>query len=107
MSQQLYNNLDDLKELSLNYYNKVKLNYDKIQNYIKNSISTINNLIEKATEVTYDTINNKYQEIKEKFNPVNDIKSGNIPVDPFFYNETIEFNDYKAEIRMSQYLVNN
>ena len=107
LSQQLYNNLDDLKELSLNYYNKVKSDYDKIQNYIKNSISTINNLIEKAIEVTYDTINNKYQEIKDKFNPVNDIKSGNIPVDPFFYNETIEFNDYKAEIRMRNYLVNN
>ena len=107
LSEQLYKHLDDLKEFSLNYYNKVKLSYDEMQNYIKNNISAINNLIEKAIEVTYDTINNKYQEIKSNFEPINDVKNTNKTVEFFSYNETIDINSNQAEIKMAKYIIDN
>ena len=107
VSEQLNQNLEELKELSLNYYDKAKKNYEIVEKYIENSIKKINNLIESALEVTYDTINSKYKEIKDKFNPVNNKTEKIIDVDPISHEETDDVNNYKAEIKMNKYNVNN
>ena len=106
INEQLYKNLDELKELSLEYYDKVKINYENLEQYVVNSINKINTLMEKANEVTYDTINNKYKEIKKKFTPVSNKTEEAISVDPIPYEEIVDINNYHTEIKMNRLDVN-
>ena len=68
----LVKSLNGLKDLSFSYYDKIKIKYDKIKDYIKDSILRIDELLEKSYNITIYVINNKYQEIKNNFNQIND-----------------------------------
>lgn len=70
--------LEELYHFSNKYYNKVNNSYYKVKKLIKSSAEQINNIIEKCANATYDTLANKYIEIKNKFKVVNDkIKKNN------------------------------
>ena len=107
MNDQLYQSLDELKSLSISYYNKVKLNYDKIKEYIENSILTIDKLIDKSSNVTYKIINGKYQEIKDNYNSVNETNEKEGEIDDFSYSQQDGDKHYKVKVKINQFLYNN
>ena len=72
VSTELNKNLDDLKEISISYYNEYKKNYDKVKEYIQDSILKIDKLIEECSILTNKTINSKYEEIMNNYNKIND-----------------------------------
>jgi len=59
-SNELNKILDDLKEISILYYDKFKENYDKTKEYIEDSILKIDKLIEKVSNITNSAINDKF-----------------------------------------------
>lgn len=61
-----------MKNLSFSYYDKIKIKYDKIKDYIKDSILRIDEQLEESYNITLYVINFKYQEIKDNFNQIND-----------------------------------
>ena len=71
INEELYTNLDKLKEISILYYDKFKENYDRAKEYIEDSILKIDKLIEKSSIITNDTINDKFEGIKEEYHLVN------------------------------------
>jgi len=72
VTTELNKNLDDLKEISISYYNEYKKNYDKVKEYIQDSILKIDKLIEECSILTNKIINNKYEEIMDNYNKIND-----------------------------------
>ena len=103
VNEQLYQNLEDLKELSISYYDKVKIKYEKIKEYIESSISNIHKLFEKSHDITYTTIKDKYQAIKNNYNSINDIvikEENNIQLK---YNK----ENYNTEITINNFIYNN
>jgi hypothetical protein len=103
VNELLYQSLEELKELSISYYNKVKLKYKNIKEYIENSVSYIDNLIEKSNEITDRTINDKYQEIKNNFNKINNKVNNETKKEPIIYNN----NEYKVDIKINNFINNN
>jgi hypothetical protein len=109
-SMKLYQNLEKLKELSISYYNKVKIKYDEIKQYIKDSVIMIDKLIEKSSNVTYKVIENKYKEIKDNFKKINSANNktqnnNNIEVMNLLKLESI--TNYQAQIKIYDIIVNN
>ena len=110
-NSKLEKSLEDLKELSFSYYNKVQINYDAIKDYIKNSILGIDELLEKSYNSTYNAINEKYQEIKENFHRINDTPPSNN--EKFEtkkltqYDSDDEHSAYEVEINMNNMIKNN
>ena len=69
--------LDELKDISISYYDKFKENYDKAKKYIEDSIIKIDELIEKSSIITNNAINDKFIEIKKNYHQINDTKTEN------------------------------
>ena len=103
VNEQLYQSLEELKDLSLSYYNKVKLQYDTIKEYVEKSISKVDTLIEKSNEITNTTINDKYQGIIDNYNSIKDTvnETGNIE------KKTFQNGSTKVEIKINNFLFNN
>ena len=103
VNEQLYQSLEELKELSLSYYNKVKLQYNKIKEYVEKSISKVDTLIEESNDITNKTIKNKYQEIINNYNSINKIvnETGKIEEKRFQNGNT------QVEIKINDFLFNN
>ena len=74
---ELNNNLDELRNMSISYYNEYKKNYDRAKKYIQDSIVNISKLIEECSIITNNTIKIKYEEIMEGFNKINNTDSFN------------------------------
>ena len=70
--------LDELKEISILYYDKFKENYNKAKEYIEDSILKIDKLIEKSSNITNNAINDKFQEIKKNYHTINDNNEKNL-----------------------------
>ena len=69
-SDKLIIKINELYNISLNYYNQANITYYKMKKSIINSIDKINELIKKCENITYQTINDKYVEIKNNFKPI-------------------------------------
>ena len=55
--------LQFLYNLSINYYNDIKGNYNSLRKYIEESLNEINNLLNVCANITYKTFADKYEEI--------------------------------------------
>jgi hypothetical protein len=100
--------LEELNKISSDYYSEVKTIYDIMKEEIINNIVEIDTLVNKCQQVTYETINNKYLEIKEQFNNIEDSKN--------FEREEINIDDYNSQqtdnyitmkTKVENYLTNN
>ena len=107
VSKQLYQSLEELKELSLLYYDNAKIQYQKIKEYVVNSIKKIDDLIEKSSEVTYKVINDKYQEYKDNFIKINQEKNEENEVESLSYNDIFKNENYNIQIKMNKIKLNN
>jgi hypothetical protein len=103
ISKNLYQRLEELKELSISYYNKVKIKYDKIKEYLEDSIIKIDELIEKSSNITYTTINDKYKEIKNNFKQINNKIVNSDKIEPI----TNSSQNSQIEIVISEMILNN
>ena len=100
--------LKELNKLSTEYYPKAKTIYEVMKEQIIDNIAKINDLINSCEKVTYETINNKYMEIKEKCNKIEDIKNSEkkeININP--YKTHITDNYFTVETKVGNYLIDN
>ena len=63
--------LEYLKTTSLDYYTKIKESYDKVKNYLIESINNINDGLNECANITYSTFAEKYKSISDKVESVN------------------------------------
>ena len=94
---ELNEKLEELYHFSNQYYNKVNNSYYKVKKLIESSAEQINNIIEKCANITYDTLANKYIEIKNKFQAVNETNNE--------VKDSIPVNDYNAKIEDKKYVI--
>ena len=100
--------LKELNKLSTEYYPKAQTIYEVMKEQIIDNIVKINDLINSCEKVTYETINNKYMEIKEKCNKIEDIKNSEkkeININP--YKTHITDNYFTVETKVGNYLIDN
>ena len=100
--------LKELNKLSTEYYPKAQTIYEVMKEQIIDNIVKINELINSCEKVTYETINNKYMEIKEKCNKIEDIKNSEkkeININP--YKTHITDNYFTVETKVGNYLIDN
>ena len=107
ITQYLNKSLDDLNYYIINYYKKVNSSFHQIKDFIEDSINQINELIEKSADVTFKVINNKYNEIKNDFNPTKYkvIKELQTEIDKHIEKDN-EIN-YIIETEIDKFLVEN
>ena len=103
ISNKLYEKLEELKNLSISYYNNVKIKYDKTKEYLENSIIKIDKLIEKSSNITFTTINDKYKEIKNNFTKINNTIENRDKKEPIIESNT----NYQIEIESYEMILNN
>ena len=100
--------LEELNQLSSEYYPQVKMFYEIAKEQIIDGIIEINNLINSCEKITIETIKNKYLEIKNQFNKVEDsqnlIKS-EIDIIPYKTNRTDNY--FTVETVVENYLIDN
>ena len=100
--------LEELNQLSSKYYPEAKSFYFIIKEQIIDDIIKINDLINSCEKVTIETIKNKYLEIKNQFNKVEDkqnlIKS-EIVIIPYKTNKTDNY--FTVETTVENYLIDN
>ena len=92
---ELNENLDELRNISISYYNEYKKKYDTAKKYIQDSIVNINKLIEECSIITNNTIKIKYEEIMENFHIINN-KTDNFKGDDIKITE----NDKNAKLEI-------
>lgn len=100
--------LEELNQISSDYYSEVKTIYDIMKEDIINNIVEIDNLINKCEQVTYETINNKYMEIKEQFNKIEDsnyLEREEINIEDYNSQQTDNYITVKTKVE--NYLTNN
>jgi len=100
--------LEELNQLSSEYYPKAKAFYDIIKEQIIDNIIQINDLINSCEKVTIETIKNKYLEIKNKFKNENETENlikTNIKISP--YKSHITDNYFTVETFVQNYLIDN
>ena len=100
--------LNELNKLSLDYYSKVKIIYDTMKEQIINNTILIDDLLNLCQKVTYDTINNKYIEIKEQYNKIEDSQNTEkeeINIDIYETQQTDNY--FIVETKVENYLANN
>ena len=100
--------LEELFNLICEYYSKAELNYQTLKEKIMNEINKINNLIISCEEITIETIINKYNEIKNKFQKIEDIQNiakNDIPINNVTFNGVD--NPFILETKIENYYVNN
>ena len=96
--------LDELKEISILYYDKFKKNYNKAKEYIEDSILKIDKLIEKSSNITNNAINDKFQEIKKNYHTINDNNENN---QENHINLVDSFGKYQIHIKIDEIIKKN
>ena len=96
--------LDELKEISILYYDKYKENYNKTKEYIEDSILKIDKLIEKSSNITNNAINDKFQEIKKNYHTINDNNEKNLANQ---INLVESNGKYKVHIKIDEIIKKN
>ena len=100
--------LYELNSLSLKYYDKVNKTYYKLKEFIIKRVQLINEYIENCSNITYETIANKYIDIKDDFNPTNKTlkeEKESIVVE-HYSQEDNDFN-YNIDTKIEKYSINN
>ena len=59
----LIDKLQFLYNLTIDYYNEIKLNYNKLRKYIEESLNEIYYLLNRSANITYKTFEDKFEEI--------------------------------------------
>jgi hypothetical protein len=62
----MINKLENLYNLSLNYYQNISANYKLLTSYIEESLNDINNLLNQCANITYKTIEKEFETISEQ-----------------------------------------
>ena len=111
-NKEYYDDLNDklyeLNTYSLQYYKNVNSSYHKTKEYILESIHKINELIAKCSNITFQTMANKYQEIKDNFNSINDTNQKEDDSEiPIYNSELIDYKNYSVKSIMQNYLTDN
>ena len=100
--------LEELNKLSSEYYNQTQNIYNIMREQIINNIIQINDLINSCEKVTYETINNKYIEIKDNFNKIeesNNLEKQKINLPPYKSQQTDCY--FTIETKVENYLIDN
>ena len=100
--------LDELNNLSISYYTQTKNLYNIMKEKIIDDIIKINDLINTCEKVTLDTIANKYIEIKDNFNRIEENKNSEkttITIPP--YNTRQSDNYFTVETTVENYLIDS
>ena len=104
----LNDKLYELNAYSMAYYKKVNSSYHGTKELIRESIDKLNELIEKCTNITFKTVADKYIEIKNKFNAIDDInKKEEDEQDLKDYSETIDNKTYTLKTKIKSYKTEN
>jgi hypothetical protein len=64
--EEMINKLENLYNLSLNYYQNISANYKLLTSYIEESLNDINNLLNQCANITYKTIEKEFETISEQ-----------------------------------------
>ena len=100
--------LYELKSYSLNYFEKANSTYHEMKKDIINYIFEIDELIENCSNITYNTISNKYIDIKNKFNSIKDITNGTKEQNPEYeYEEERQEESYTIKTMFENYFIQN
>ena len=67
----LVQKLDDLKDMTLNYYNNISINFNTLKSFLNNSINDIDNNLNKCANITYITFAEKYDNISKNVESIN------------------------------------
>lgn len=91
--------LNELNDISLDYYSKAHYLYSKMKEQLTNNISEINELIKSCENITYQTFNTYYSEIKNKFKSIqqnNIIENNKIIIPDYKYNDSDNICEIKG-----------
>ena len=100
--------LEELNELSLSYYAQTQNIYDIMKDEIINNIKKIDELIYACEKVTFSIIYDKYLEIKNNFNKIEEIKrleKEKINISPYKYYQTDNY--FTVETTFGNILIDN
>ena len=103
----LYEKLEELKEYSISYYNNFKIKYDKVKDYIEDSIINVDKLIEKSSDISLKVINDKYKEIKNNFKQINNKIENTKKIEPITINKIESNINYQIQITFNEMIINN
>ena len=104
----LNNKLCELKEFSIQYYTKANSSYFKTKESIQKSIDQIKQLIEKCSNVTYETISKKYVQIKNSYIPIDKINKKQENIIDFKESFILkEEETYIIKGKIEKYIVDN
>ena len=67
----LIQRLENLKNISSQYYYEANIIYHEMKNHLIDNINRVNEKIHSCENITKEIINNNYKEIKEKFKTIN------------------------------------
>ena len=102
--------LNELNNISLEYYSEANSFYISMKEQIINNISNIDELIKACENITYEVITTKYQEIKNKYNKtnINETKIHEIITIPeYTYYDLDNNNIFGIETDINNYIINN
>ena len=107
INKKLIEQLDNLVNYINNYYIKVNSSFYQTKELIENNIIQINSLIEKCASITYNQINSKYLEIKNKYNPVNKKIKKEKSIEIENHIEKVNDMSYIIKTKMDKYFIDN
>ena len=102
--------LNELNNLSLEYYSEANSFYLLMKEQIINNISNIDELIKTCENITYEVITTKYQEIKNKYNKtnINETKIHEIIAVPEYTHYDLDNNNiFGIKTDINNYIINN
>ena len=100
--------LEELNQLSSEYYSQISVIYNLMKEQIINNINEINELINLCKKVTFDTISNKYIEIKNNFDTIIDSQNTEKKkIDIQSYNLQELDNSFTVDTSVGNYIINN
>ena len=67
----LIQNLNDLKNRTMNYYNNISEVFNRLKNYLNDSINEIDNNLNQCANITYNTFGEKYINISKEVESIN------------------------------------
>ena len=89
--------LENLNQFGINYYDKIKESYNSLRRYLDDSLYEIDQLLNKCTNITYEAIIQKYENISKKSVPFDINKKKNEKKDKEFqYTKSSENHEYEA-----------